>query len=294
MRARLSVAHASMPPCPLADGTLVAALQRLPQAELQACSTSALCNLLWALGRLVAMRAGSEMKASWVPGRKPVDTAWLSSPACLTVQAATHAAAAELAGRVPQLRPAELSSAAVAFAAHAAHLQLLPGRAVAIVRRACSAAAAADAFSGASLAHLTIAAARLRWSDAVLLDAVAAGLLRRRAMLSQPGEVVRALAGLAPGRYGALFATLGRRYAMWWLRQSRAPQCTFLVASDVEERSATLVAFAVVGQAQGACPARLAVRHASEVGGPRSPLPPAPAASSQACPRRWRRSSWPP
>ena len=249
---------AELPPVlPAADGTLVPAVQRLTPQELQRCSASALCNLVWALGKLVAVRTGAErVRSASAPGRKAVGAAgWLMSAAGMEVQAASLAATSELAQRARQLNAHELSSAAVALAAHSAHPTLLPAHAVAAIQGACSAVAASDVFDAADLANLTIAAARLHWDDPPLLRSLADGLAPRVGVLLQPGEVARALACLAPGRYGLLFASLLNAHVA---RLKQRDLMYYSTVAELEERSSALVAFAVVGQAQGEFDALLA------------------------------------
>lgn len=232
-----------------ADSTLTAALRRLPPRELKQCSTASLCNLVWALGKMVSVRAGSEPR-SGAPGRRAATTGenrWLQSPAGVEARAVTHAAATELAAR--QLTAHDVSAVAMALATHSSLTGLLPARAVAIVRGACVAALAADAFTSSELASLAVAAARMRWDDSPLLDGLTRALLPRVSALAQPGDVVRALAGLAPGSAGTLFVSLAHAYIGKMKHQLMHDG--HLLPADLDSRSASLAAFSAVGQAQG-------------------------------------------
>ncbi|KAI3436523.1 hypothetical protein D9Q98_005940 [Chlorella vulgaris] len=231
------------------DSTLTAALRRLPPRELKQCSTASLCNLVWALGKMVSVRAGSEPR-SGAPGRRAATTGenrWLQSPAGVEARAVTHAAATELAAR--QLTAHDVSAVAMALATHSSLTGLLPARAVAIVRGACVAALAADAFTSSELASLAVAAARMRWDDSPLLDGLTRALLPRVSALAQPGDVVRALAGLAPGSAGTLFVSLAHAYIGKMKHQLMHDG--HLLPADLDSRSASLAAFSAVGQAQG-------------------------------------------
>lgn len=154
---------------------------RAVQPHLGQCSTSALCNLLWALGRMTGVASGS-IKAK---RQLQLDDAWISTPVGAELLAVAGATATELMRR--KLRLHELGAAAVAFAAHAEHAAELPAAPLAALRRACTAAAAVRELSPADLAHVAGAAARLKWTDPDLVDALARDMHARGS--TWPSEV---------------------------------------------------------------------------------------------------------
>ena len=178
-------AHKPVP----ADTTLQRTLRAL-EPHIAQCSTSALCNLLWALGRTAGVASGT-IKAK---RQRSVDGDWISTPVGAELLALASATTAELARR--KLKLHELAAAATAVAAHAEHAAELPTAPVAALRRACTAAAVARGLSPADLAHVAGAAARLRWQDAELVDALANDMQARGSSCpSEVGGVLSCLGG---------------------------------------------------------------------------------------------------
>jgi hypothetical protein len=208
---------------------------------------------VWAVGRLTAAKTDGERAGSAASkGRRPTSDARGLAVAARAAAAETAAAAVEqLAARARGLTPHEAAAAAVALAAHASHATALPPAAVAALRAAAAAAAAADALGPADLANLSLAAARLRWTDPRLLDPLAAALHARSGTLLRPGDVARAMAALAPAAYGPLFASLAASHV------ARLRQTEFhgnrTSSAELQERAAELAAFAAVAQVQGGC-----------------------------------------
>ncbi len=145
------------------------------------CSTSALCNLLWALGRMAGVASGT-IKAK---RQRQVDGDWIRTPVGSQLLAIACAATTELMRR--NLKLHELAAAATAVAAHADHVSELPAAPLAALRRACTAAVASKGLPSADLAHVAGVAARLRWQDAELTDALASDMQARAS--SWPSEV---------------------------------------------------------------------------------------------------------
>lgn len=176
------ILHCPPPPCP-ADATLLRVLHAL-RPRLAQCSTSSLCNLLWALGRMAGVASGAIKPKRQ---RQQMREDWISTPVGAELLATASEVLVQLMQPRRMLKPHELASVAVAVAAHADHATAFPAALVAALRSACAAAAAARELSHADLAHVAGAAARLRWQDQATVDALALDMQARGS--SWPSEV---------------------------------------------------------------------------------------------------------
>lgn len=167
-----------------ADKDLLAVLHAL-QPGLAQCSTQALCNLSWALGRMAGIRSGAVRAAA--TSRSTVD--WINGPVAAQLLAVTGAALAELAAQGRRLRPADLAAVALAASAHAAHASALPAAPLRTLRQACTAAAASGELSPLQLAQVAAAAARLRWQQRATVDALASAAQAHASALVCHSEV---------------------------------------------------------------------------------------------------------
>ena len=138
-------------------------------------SSSSLCNLLWALGRMAGVASGSVKAARARQARED----WIRSPAGVELQATASSVLIQLMQPSRRLKPHELAAVAVAVAAHADHAAGFPAAPMAALRGACGAAAAARELSTPDLAHVAGAAARLHWRDRATVDALAADMQAR-------------------------------------------------------------------------------------------------------------------
>lgn len=127
-------------------------------------STAALCNLVWALGKLARLQAD----------RTKAGDGWIAGPVGADLLSLTSAALGQLGQRRARLAPEEVVGVAVAAAAHAEWAGELPAGELAALREACDALLAADRVPWLELGPLAAAAGRLRWQERGFVDRLAA------------------------------------------------------------------------------------------------------------------------